>query len=88
MVAALKRFVVHLLGGRFVIRIDQQAMKYLNSMRNTNGHLTCWALAIMPFIFDDHHPSKFNGNAVGLTRQIWNDWLKIQEEDCNVRAQP
>ena len=51
-----------------MIRIDQQAMKYL--MQNTNGHLICWALAILPFIFDDHPPSKFNGNAVGLTKQI------------------
>ena len=45
-VAALKHFVVNLLGGHFVIQIDQQAMKYLISMQNSNGNLTCWALAI------------------------------------------
>ena len=61
--AALKHFVAYILGRRFVILIDLHAMKHLNSMRNTNGHLTCWALVILPFIFDDHHSSKFNTNA-------------------------
>ena len=35
-----------------------------------------------PFIFDDHHPNKFNGNADSLFRQSWNDRLTIQEDNC------
>ena len=71
-VNALKHFSVYLLGRHFTIVTDHGALKFLSSMRNTNGRLTRWALSLQPFDYSIIHRSGvLNGNADGLSRQSW-----------------
>ncbi len=63
-VAALKHFEVHLVG----------ALKYLNTMKNSNPRQTQWSLALQPFNFSiTHKAGSLNGNADGLSRQAWDE---------------
>ena len=63
---------MHLVGRPFQIVTDHQALKYLNTMKNSNPRLTRWALAIQPFDFVlVHKPGLQHGNADGLSRQAW-----------------
>ena len=73
-VAALKHFDVHLVGRQFKIITDHRALKYLNTMKNSNPRLTRWSLAIQPFSFVVKHKSGLlNSNADGLSRQAWDE---------------
>ena len=72
--AALKHFDVHLVGRQFEIITDHRALKYLNTMKNSNPRLTRWSLAIQPFSFVVKHKSELlNSNADGLSRQAWDE---------------
>ena len=72
MVASLKHFDVFLIGRHFEIVTDHRALQYLQSMKNANPRLTCWALAVQPFDFSiSHRPGKSHGSADGLSRQAW-----------------
>ena len=75
-VAALKHFDDLLVGRQFEIITDHGALKYLNTMKNSNPRLTRWslAIAIQPFNFVVNHKSGlFNSNADGLSRQAWDE---------------
>ena len=74
LMAALKHFDVHLVGRPFEIITDHRALKYLNTMKNSNPRLTRWSLAIQPFNFVvKHRPGLLHSNADGLSRQAWNE---------------
>ena len=51
-VNALRHFEIY---QKFKIQTDHGALKYLNSMKNSSGHLTRWALALKPFSFEVLH---------------------------------
>ena len=73
-IRALKHFEVYLLGRHFTVMTDHRALRYLHTMKNANGRLTRWALAVQPFSFDIVHRSgSHNGNADGLSRQAWEE---------------
>ena len=71
-VNSLKHFEVHLLGRKFTVQTDHQALHYLQQMQNSNYRLTRWALALQQFDFDVlHRPGTLHSNADGLSRQAW-----------------
>ncbi len=71
-VAALKHFEVHLVGQEVHITTDHRALKYLNTLKNSNPRLTRWSLALQPFNFSiTNKAGSLNGNANGLSRQAW-----------------
>ena len=85
-VAAMKHFRVYLLGKKFEIQTDHQALRYLDRMQNSNGRLTRWSLAIQPFDFDvTYRPGLANDNADGLSRQSWEDQRLPPEGEGDVR---
>jgi len=73
-ISTLKHFQVYLLGRKFAIHTDHQALQYLQKMKNTNSRLTRWAMALQPFDFSiAHRDGRDNGNADGLSRQGWKE---------------
>ena len=94
-VNSLKHYAVYLLGRQFVIQTDHGALKFLHTMKNSNGRLTRWALALQPFSFTVmHRPGKIHGNADGLSRQSWGedtertDDVSPEEGEGSVRDTP
>ena len=64
---------------------------YLNTMKDENGRLTHWALALQPYLFQvQHRPGVRHQNADGLSRQSWGhtedkpDGLTLGEEGRDV----
>ena len=85
-VAAMKHFAVYLLGKKFVVQTDHQALRYLDRMQNSNGRLTRWSLAIQPFDYDiTYRPGSVNQNADGLSRQSWDDQPPAPQGEGSVR---
>lgn len=48
---ALKSLKYYLLGREFTLQTDHMALQWLQRMRDTNGHVTRWYLAMQPFRF-------------------------------------
>ncbi len=66
---ALDSLKYYLLGRDFVIETDHKALKWLNSMKDTNSRLTRWFLSIQPFRFIvKHRPGVENIAADFLSR--------------------
>ena len=68
----MRHFEAHLLGRRFLLETDHQALQLLQSKRSPNKRLTRWALFLQEFAFEvRYRPGTRNGNADGLSRQAW-----------------
>ena len=48
---AIEKFKYYLYGREFVIQTDQQPLLYLKNMRNSNGRLMRWSLALQSYSF-------------------------------------
>ncbi|XP_047484209.1 uncharacterized protein LOC125035941 [Penaeus chinensis] len=48
---AIQKFKVYLYGRDFILQTDQQPLVYLKNMKNTNGRLMRWALALQCYSF-------------------------------------
>lgn len=49
---AINKFKYYLYGREFVLQTDQQPLVYLRNMKNGNGRLMRWSLALQSFSFD------------------------------------
>ena len=88
-VAALQHFQPYLLGRMFYIQTDHRALVYIERMRNTNGRLMRWALALQPFSYTVvYRPGSQNANADALSRQSWIDDVTPPEGGGSVRELP
>ena len=66
---ALDSFRYYLLGREFTLETDHKALQWLERMKDTNGRITRWYLAIQPFRFIIQHiPGKVNCTADYLSR--------------------
>ncbi|XP_035988756.1 uncharacterized protein LOC118561082 [Fundulus heteroclitus] len=66
---ALDSLKYYLLGREFTLQTDHKALKWLQRMRDTNGRITRWYLAMQPFRFTvEHIPGKCNLTADYLSR--------------------
>ncbi|XP_037831815.1 uncharacterized protein LOC119617061 isoform X2 [Kryptolebias marmoratus] len=66
---ALDSFKYYLLGREFTLETDHKALQWIEKMKDTNGRITRWYLAIQPFRFTIHHiPGKDNCIADCLSR--------------------
>ncbi|XP_068069442.1 uncharacterized protein isoform X2 [Danio rerio] len=66
---ALDSLRYYLLGREFILETDHKALQWLERMRDTNGRITRWYLAMQPFRFKVHHvPGKANVTADYLSR--------------------
>ncbi|XP_041822887.1 uncharacterized protein LOC121628054 [Melanotaenia boesemani] len=66
---ALDSFRYYLLGREFRLETDHKALQWIERMKDTNGRITRWYLAIQPFRFTVNHiPGKDNCTADCLSR--------------------
>ncbi|XP_036065872.1 uncharacterized protein LOC118598010 [Oryzias melastigma] len=66
---ALDSFKYYLLGREFTLETDHKALQWLERMKDTNGRITRWYLAIQPYCFTIHHiPGRDNATADFLSR--------------------
>ncbi len=73
-VDTVRHFEAHLVGRKFMLETDHQALQYLKTKRSPNKRLTRWALFLQDFTFEvRYRPGTRNGNADGLSRQSWED---------------
>lgn len=80
-VNSVRHFCIYLLGQHFTIITDHGALKFLQTMRNGNGRLTRWAMALQPYHFTIlHRPGADNGDADGLSRQSWPEYKMLPQE--------
>ena len=67
-VLSIKAFETYLLGKPFVIQTDHRALQWLQQLKDRNGQLTRWSLALQPYTFTvTHHKGCENANAEGLS---------------------
>ena len=51
---------------------DHNSLVYLEKMKDENGRLARWAMALMPYMYTTvHRPGSKNQNADGMLRQSW-----------------
>lgn len=68
---ALDSFRYYLLGREFTLETDHKALQWLKKMKDTNGRITRWYLALQPFHFSIQHiPGKNNVTANYLSRCV------------------
>ncbi|XP_037803935.1 uncharacterized protein LOC119598356 [Penaeus monodon] len=48
---AIKKFWCYLYGREFVLQTDQQPLTYIRNMKNSNGRLMRWSLALQSYVF-------------------------------------
>ncbi|XDV12076.1 hypothetical protein PO909_000820 [Leuciscus waleckii] len=66
---ALDSFRYYLLGREFTLETDHKALQWMERMKDTNGRITRWYLALQPFRFSIQHiPGKENQTADYLSR--------------------
>ena len=92
---SIEKFSSYLLGRHFVIQTDHRALRWLNTMKETNSRLTRWSLSLQPYRFDVvHRAGRQHANADAMSRmdgppcsaqekegEIVTDWrsLSVQE---------
>lgn len=82
---ALDSFKYYLLGREFILQTDHKALQWLERMKDTNGRITRWYLAMQPYRFKVHYiPGKDNTTADYLSRCLMED----QEVGGCVMAKP
>ena len=88
---AVEHFKVYLLGKPFTIHTDHRSLTWLNRLKDKNGRLTRWSLALQPYVFDViHKAGAMNGNADALSRiptDIVSDKSVAGEEERSVKDQ-
>ncbi|KAK5906849.1 hypothetical protein CesoFtcFv8_004757 [Champsocephalus esox] len=66
---ALDSLRYYLLGREFTLDTDHKALQWMGRMKDTNGRITRWYLALQPFRFNIQHiPGKDNVTADYLSR--------------------
>ncbi|KAK5925315.1 hypothetical protein CgunFtcFv8_017849 [Champsocephalus gunnari] len=66
---ALDSLRYYLLGREFTLETDHKALQWMGRMKDTNGRITRWYLALQPFRFNIQHiPGKDNVTADYLSR--------------------
>uniref|UniRef100_A0A669FBS4 Gypsy retrotransposon integrase-like protein 1 n=1 Tax=Oreochromis niloticus TaxID=8128 RepID=A0A669FBS4_ORENI len=71
---ALDSFKYYLLGREFILQTDHKALQWLERMKDTNGRITRWYLAMQPYRFKVHYiPGKDNTTADYLSRCLMED---------------
>ena len=65
----VETFKVYLLGRQFIIQTDHRSLVWLNRLKEKNGRLTRWSLALQPYTYTVvHRAGSANGNADALSR--------------------
>ena len=60
---------------------DHNSLVYLEKMKNENGRLAKWAMALMPYMYTIvNQPGSKNQNADGMSRQLW-PTIEINREE-------
>lgn len=82
---ALNSFKYYLLGREFTLQTDHKALQWLQRIRDTNGRITRWYLAMQAFRFMvDHIPGRLSVTADYLSRCL----SESSEEGEYVMATP
>ena len=66
---------------KFCVVTDNRALQYLYNKDRTTGHLAKWLDALRDLDYEvRHRPGTSNGNADGLSRQVWSDEDSLLKE--------
>ena len=69
---AIQKYRPYLLGNHFTVVVDQQALKWLMSLRDPTGRLAKWDLTFQGYDFTFQYRSeKDHGNADALSRRVY-----------------
>ena len=72
MVKGVKHFRVYLLGAEFTVVTDHSSLAYLEKVKDENGRLARWAMALMADMHTIiHQPGTMNQSADGMLKQSW-----------------
>ncbi|KAG6936602.1 hypothetical protein G0U57_011985, partial [Chelydra serpentina] len=83
-VDALRYYV---LGAPFILVTDHAPLKWLNKMKDTNGRLMRWYLALQPYAFTIHHRAgRDNANADFLSRLGEGEDASSVERELDLRG--
>ena len=59
----IEAFRLHILGRKFTVMIDHQALEWMNEMKAGNSRLTQWSLSVQPYRFTvKYRPGRMHGN--------------------------
>ena len=77
----IQAFRVYLLGRAFTVQTDYRALQWLDRVKESNTRLTRWSLSLQPYQFElAYRPGNQNGNADGLSRDLWQPASLLQEK--------
>ena len=85
-VDGIRHFRVYVTGVAFLVQTYHKCLVYLDRVKDVNGCLTRWALALQPYQFTiRYRPGTSHNNADGLSRQAWEDPTStVQEKEGGV----
>ena len=85
-VLALEHFAFYLMGRKFRLQTDHQALRKLKTMNNTNNILMRWSMALQAYnIGVEYKPGREHLKADALSRQADVEDSPSSEEGGNVR---
>ncbi|KAL5510368.1 hypothetical protein EMCRGX_G005902 [Ephydatia muelleri] len=82
-------FRVYLLGRPFVIQTDHRSLEWLDRLKENNGRLTRWSLALQPYQYSvQYRTGQKNGNTDALSRYFVDATSESKEEVEGVSGKP
>ena len=82
----VKKWSVYLLGGKFTLVTDHQALKYLMTTKDLTGKLARWAIRLQEYDFDiEYRKGKEHGDVDALSRAVGqNEEEESPTATCNL----
>ena len=88
-ILGIQTFRVYLLGRPFVIQTDHRSLEWLDRLKENNGRLTRWSLALQPYQYSvQYRTGQKNGNADALSRYFVDATSESKEEVEGVSGKP
>ena len=88
-IQGIQTFRVYLLGRPFVIQTDHRSLEWLDRLKENNGRLTRWSLALQPYQYSvQYRTGQKNGNADALSRYFVDATSESKEKVEGVSGKP
>ena len=88
-ILGIQTFRVYLLGRPFVIQTDHRSLEWLDRLKENNGRLTRWSLALQPYQYSvQYRTGQKNGNTDALSRYFVDATSESKEEVEGVSGKP
>ena len=88
-ILGIQTFQLYLLGRPFVIQTDHRSLEWLDRLKEKNGRLTRWSLALQLYQYSvQYRTGQKNGNAGALSRYFVDATSESKEEVEGVSGKP